>query len=125
MDQTNPLEPGMSTGQRIRYFRERRGLSRKVLAGLIGKSEEWVKAVENGRLLPPRLEMLTQIADVLKLGDIADLAGEQPVRVARLFKGPGHPALPAVKEAINWYPFGRDQEPPPLDDLEVRLATAS
>lgn len=125
MDQANPLEPGMSTGQRIRYYRNRRGLTRAVLGELVGKSGEWVKAVETGRLLPPRLDMLMQLAEVLKVTDLADLTGEQPVRI-RMFRGPalGHPALPAVKEAINWYPFGRDQEPAPLDGLQDRLTNA-
>lgn len=123
MDQANPLEPGMSTGQRIRYFRERRGLTRAVLGELVGRSGEWIKAVETGRLLPPRLDMLTQLAEVLKITDLADLTGEQPVRV-RMFRGPGHPALPAVKNAINWYPFGRDQEPDSLDSLRDRLTSA-
>jgi transcriptional regulator with XRE-family HTH domain len=34
-------------GERIRRERERAGMSRRVLAGLVGMSAEWLKAVEN------------------------------------------------------------------------------
>jgi Helix-turn-helix domain len=44
---------GRSTGQRILYFRARAGMTRAVLGGLVGRSAEWVKAVESGRLLTP------------------------------------------------------------------------
>jgi len=45
---------GRTTGERIRHFRDRAGMSRPILGGLVGKSREWVKAVESGRLQPPR-----------------------------------------------------------------------
>ncbi|MGH4015166.1 MAG: helix-turn-helix domain-containing protein [Pseudonocardiaceae bacterium] len=38
---------GMTTGQRVRHFRQRAGMTRPVLGGLVGRSDEWVKAVEN------------------------------------------------------------------------------
>ena len=44
---------GRTVGQRIRHHRERAGMSRPVLGGLVGRSAEWVKAVESGRLLAP------------------------------------------------------------------------
>ncbi|MFC6931448.1 multiprotein-bridging factor 1 family protein [Actinomadura yumaensis] len=43
------MESGPDVGARIRYFRERRGMSREVLGGLVGRSGRWVKAVERGR----------------------------------------------------------------------------
>lgn len=48
--------PAPRVGQRIKESRERAGLSRPVLAGLIGMSAEWLKRVENGRIQTPRLE---------------------------------------------------------------------
>lgn len=66
---------GLTTGQRIQILRERKSLTRPVLAGLVGRSAEWLKAVERGTLLPPRLPMLVQIGTVLGLPDVADLAG--------------------------------------------------
>jgi DNA-binding transcriptional regulator YiaG len=37
---------GRTTGERIKHFRTRAGMSRPVLGGLVGRSAEWVKAVE-------------------------------------------------------------------------------
>ncbi len=47
-----------TTGERIKHFRNRVGMPRPVLGGLVGCSAEWVKAVETGRLQVPRLPML-------------------------------------------------------------------
>lgn len=41
---------GKTTGERIKHFRNRVGMTRAVLGGLVGRSAEWVKAVEMGRL---------------------------------------------------------------------------
>ena len=48
-------------------------MSRPVLAGLVGRSTEWLKAVENGRLQTPKLELLLRIAQALELEDLATL----------------------------------------------------
>jgi transcriptional regulator with XRE-family HTH domain len=56
----------LTVGKRIKIHRERSGKSLTVLGGLVEKSPEWVKAVENGRLLPPRLPMLCRIAKALR-----------------------------------------------------------
>jgi transcriptional regulator with XRE-family HTH domain len=78
----------MTVGQRIKFHRQRAGKTRPVLGGLVGKSPEWVKAVETGRILPPRLPMLDRLARVLKVS-LADLVGDPalppdlPVRVMR------------------------------------------
>lgn len=43
-------DPAHTTiGQRIKWARERVGMSRPILGGLVDRSTEWVKAVENGR----------------------------------------------------------------------------
>lgn len=66
---------GLRTGQRIRIVRDRRGLSRRVLGDLVGRSLYWVKAVEVGRLHPPRLPMLVLLAEALRIPDVAVLIG--------------------------------------------------
>lgn len=118
---TNPSGPDLTTGQRIKLLRTRRGMSRDVLGGLIGKSGSWVKAVETGRLQQPKLPMLLRVAEALRVRDLAELTGDQSMPV-HLFAGPGHPALPAVRDAINSIvlPDG----PPPLDHLDARIAAA-
>ncbi len=66
---------GKRTGERIQILRERKGLSRPVLAGLVGMSASWLKGIEQGRRLPPRLPVLVKLAEALAVGDVALLAG--------------------------------------------------
>jgi transcriptional regulator with XRE-family HTH domain len=49
---------GKRTGERIQSLRERKGLTRPVLAGLVGMSASWLKGIEQGRRLFPRLPAL-------------------------------------------------------------------
>lgn len=114
--------PSMTVGQRIKFYRERGGKSRAVLGGLVGRSPEWVKAVETGRLLPPRLPMLDRLARVLGVG-VGVLVGD-PDLLPDPVSAPGHIALPAVRDAINRYPIATPAAPPDLDDLAARIAGA-
>ena len=63
---------GKRTGERIQILRERRG---PVLAGLVGMSASWLKGIERGTRLPPRLPLLVKLAEALAVGDVAVLAG--------------------------------------------------
>ena len=111
-------------GDRVRFHRERAGMTREVLAGQIGKSESWVKAVERGRLQQePRLPILLQLAGVLRVRDLADLTGDQSMPV-RMFAGPGHPALSEVRNAINAVPLIPQGTVQPLHHLRARLDAA-
>ncbi|MEV4414080.1 helix-turn-helix transcriptional regulator [Catellatospora sp. NPDC049609] len=78
-------------GARLRSHRERAGKTRTVLGGLVGRSEEWVKAVENGRILQPRLPMLLRLAEVLGVTDLAELTGSGSMPVAALTKAASVP----------------------------------
>lgn len=91
---------GKPVGERIQAYRERRGMSRPVLAGLVGRSPDWLKKVERGHLLPPRLEMLVKLADALGLHDVTALTGDQAVTVSAV-RREGHEAVPAIREAIE------------------------
>jgi transcriptional regulator with XRE-family HTH domain len=94
---------GMSTGQRIRHFRQRAGMTRPVLGGLVGRSAEWIKAVETDRLLTPRLPLLVRLAEVLGVDDLARLTGEQRLTTATYTRG-AHEALPEVTRMLATYP---------------------
>jgi transcriptional regulator with XRE-family HTH domain len=119
---TIPGPGSESFGARLRLLRARRGMTREVLGGLVGKSAEWVKAVENGRLQQPKLDMLARLAESLRVSDLAELTGDPGVPM-RLFAGPGHPALPAVRDAINAIPW-LDGPAEPLAILRARLDAA-
>lgn len=117
---------GMPIGQRIQTLRERRGKSRSVVAGLVGRSEEWLKSVERGRIQPPRLPMLVALADVLGLGDLAELTGSPGGGLALSVSGrPGHDSVPAVREAIESHLLVLgDGEVVGTEQLIVRVADA-
>ncbi|WP_241377604.1 helix-turn-helix domain-containing protein [Glycomyces sp. L485] len=112
----------MPFGARLKYYRNRAGKTREVLGGLLGKSGSWVKAVETGRLQMPRLQTLLKIAEVLNIRDVADLVGDQPLPIES-FRGPGHPALTAVRKAVNNFALAEPHEVN-LAHLRLRLADA-
>ena len=98
---------GKRAGERIQSLRERRGLSRPVLAGLVGMSASWLKGIERGTRLPPRLPLLVKLAEALAVGDVAvlagtdmDLGGAASVPVASFARIP-HDAVPSIREAVR------------------------
>ncbi|MFI2711229.1 helix-turn-helix domain-containing protein [Micromonospora sp. NPDC018662] len=114
--------PELTFGQRLKVYRERSGKTRAVLGGLVGRSAEWIKAVETDRILPPRVHMLDRIARALKV-DVSALVGELSDRSA-VVNGPEHPALASVRDAVNRFPRSADVPPEPLSSLRARLDAA-
>ncbi|MFD8412484.1 helix-turn-helix domain-containing protein [Streptomyces sp. NPDC059650] len=119
----DPYAEPLVFGQRMQILRQRRGLTREQLGGLVARSGSWVKAVESGRLKTPALPVILRIAEVLRVRDLSDLTGNQSMR-ADLFTGPGHPRFAAVREALNAFPIAGDREAPPTAHLKARLARA-
>ncbi|GLZ11333.1 hypothetical protein Acsp04_15680 [Actinomadura sp. NBRC 104425] len=118
---------GKKTGERIQIIRERKGMSRLIVAGLVGRSPQWLKDIEKSRRLPPRLPMLLRLADVLGVGDLAVLIGTDmdlhtavSLPVSSLRRIP-HEAVPAIREAIHSQTF---TPPDPVDVKAVRQRTA-
>ena len=119
---------GKRTGERIQILRERKGLSRPVLAGLVGMSASWLKGIEQGRRLPPRLPVLVKLAEALAVGDITVLAGTDmnigsagSVPVASFARIP-HDALPAIREAVRDPMLTVSDSPVSIDALAGRVA---
>ncbi|MFJ2067130.1 helix-turn-helix domain-containing protein [Streptomyces albidoflavus] len=119
----DPFVERVTFGQRMEVLRTRRGMSRPVLAGLLGMSPSWVKQVEKGQIQMPKLPVILRIAELLRVRDLADLTGDQSSSVD-LFIGPGHPRLPAVRDAVNALTLGGDTVAPRPAHLAARLATA-
>ena len=61
MDDATPL------GERIAYYRRRRGLSQVKLAGLLGRSESWLSQIERGVRSIDRISVLTEVAGALNV----------------------------------------------------------
>lgn len=117
-----PAEP--TFGQRVRDARENRGLTRAVLGGLVGRSTEWVKAIETGRLQTPRLPLLLRLSDALGVDDLADLTGNERLSAATYSKA-AHPALTKVKDALTTYRLApSSEEPATAAELGTRVRQA-
>ncbi|MFE0105167.1 helix-turn-helix domain-containing protein [Streptomyces sp. NPDC059009] len=119
----DPFAEPIAFGQRMQILRTRRGMSRGVLAGLLGRSPSWVKQVEGGRLQMPKLPMVLRIAEALRARDLSELTGDQS-RAIHLFTGPGHARLPHVRNAINEFPLTTRREAPSPVHLRERLVRA-
>jgi transcriptional regulator with XRE-family HTH domain len=118
------MDPERSFGERLRQRRTRLGMSRPVLAGLVGRSAEWVKAVESGRLAVPRLPMLLRLAEVLGVRDLAELTGETSSTIDRFARGQ-HPSVPAIRQVVQRYSVVRADRPAvPVAVLRDRCAGA-
>ncbi|MGH8901459.1 MAG: helix-turn-helix domain-containing protein [Egibacteraceae bacterium] len=112
MDEDTPV------GQRIAYWRRRRGLTQQVLAGRAGCSTSWVSKLERGERTVEKISDLLALARVLKV-EPGDLIGglELPPNGG----GPLDPpqGIPAVRRAVL-VERAPDREPP--DAAELRAA---
>ncbi|MBO0651752.1 helix-turn-helix domain-containing protein [Streptomyces triculaminicus] len=117
--------PSPSTfGQRVQRARERSGKTRATLGGLVGRSAEWVKAIETGRLKMPRLPLLLRLAEELGVDDLAELTGDERLAAATYTKA-AHKDLPAIKAALTTYHFANNSEEPlPVPELEKGVTRA-
>lgn len=113
--------PDLSVGQKVKFYRQRAGKSRPVVAGLVGRSAEWVKAIETDRLLPPRLPMLNQLAAAVNV-TVSELIDERAAPGEAL-AGPGHASLAAVRDALDRFPLA-DAPAQPVGHLRARLRAA-
>ncbi|GLU47174.1 hypothetical protein Nans01_15250 [Nocardiopsis ansamitocini] len=98
-------------------------MTREVLAGLVGKSPSWVKAVESGRLGTPKLSILLCLAENLRMRDLSELTGQESVPT-RLFTGPGHELLPTVRRAVDSVVIPTERPAPSVRHLRARLDSA-
>lgn len=115
---------GLPIGARIQAIRERQGKARPVIAGLVGRSPQWLKDVERGRRLPPRWDMLVALANVLHV-DVTTLTGtgsSAPIS-ADLQRREGHPVVSGLREAIESTPLQLQDGPEP--DVQALLQRAA
>ena len=108
-------------GERIRIYRQRRGLSQRELAGLIQRSESWLSQVERGIRSVDKLSVLIDIAKILKVK--VEILSGQPFALAPNGE-PELDGMAAIHDALSAYPGLGVTAPPPsnLRDIE-RMTT--
>ena len=84
----------MQIGERIAFYRQRRGYTQTQLAGLVGRSTDWLSKIERGERQLRRVDVLTQVAQALRvsLGDLMGL----PV----LVEDDEQDNIPAIRDAL-------------------------
>ena len=114
-----------TTGERIRHLRERRGMSRVVLANLVGYSADWLKRIEAGQrgISIPALVRLARLLRVDDLSVLIDGEVEMPVSA---WEGPHHPAGEAARKIAGVASFrpARDGAAPDVEALGGAVAAA-
>ena len=117
----------MTIGERVAHHRRRRGQSQSVLAGLVGRTEDWLSRVENNRIHLDRLSVIRHIADALNVS-IGELIGEQTLLDRTT--APSIDAVPALRAMLTDYrltspPLAHDSgsgEQPALRAIERDVA---
>jgi transcriptional regulator with XRE-family HTH domain len=84
-------------GERIAYYRRRRGLSQVKLAGLLGRSESWLSQVERGVRSIDRISVLTEVAAALNV-PVTELS---PDPLVQREEAAQHPTVHAVRMALS------------------------
>ena len=85
----------LTLGERIAFYRARRGLTQAQLAQLAGRSADWLSKIERGERQLRNIDTLAALAGALRVS-LGDLLG-QPVL---LEDEPGIPDVPAVRDAL-------------------------
>ncbi|WP_040785469.1 helix-turn-helix domain-containing protein [Nocardia pneumoniae] len=113
----------LTIGERVAWYRRRRGMSQGVLAGLVGRTDDWVGKIENDRIPLDRLSVIRLLADALDVS-LGDLIGEPTL--LEWTKDSGTSTVPALRSALMDFshllpalvPLADDTELPDLPTLE-------
>ncbi|GAB0108334.1 helix-turn-helix transcriptional regulator [Nocardia sp. JMUB6875] len=112
-------------GERIELRRRRLGLSRRVVAQLAGRSEEWLRKIECGGSLLDSIQITYRLAEVLHFDDPMELIG-WPTSSRSVARGMDL-QLTALNRAIMDHPSTRafatntEQPLPELDSVRASL----
>ncbi|GHF06721.1 helix-turn-helix domain-containing protein [Streptomyces morookaense] len=122
----NSYAHDFTTGDRIKLYRQRKGLSQSALAGLIGRSEDWVSKVERGVIPVDKLSVLLDLARVLDIRELVELTGRN--LALTVHSSPEHDSVPAIRHALTAISsrLGADLPGTPLtpDELQQRIGEA-
>ncbi|WP_432586820.1 helix-turn-helix transcriptional regulator [Streptomyces sp. HD1123-B1] len=89
----------LTIGQRIKYFRERRGLTQKALGELVCRSENWQYKVEHDQIPLDRISTLITYSQVLRCS-VEDLTGGY-LSGHRIGLDTEHKHVPAIRGVLS------------------------
>lgn len=107
-------------GDRISVARRRRGMSRRALAAVIGRSEEWLRKIENGQRQLDSIEYAVRLGRALNIDDIMGLLGfeDHASRPPNMEAG----AISLVREALmDSVVVQALRQQPPWDEAEQTI----
>jgi transcriptional regulator with XRE-family HTH domain len=117
------MTTALTIGERIAWYRQRRGMSQEVLANFVGRTTDWLSKIENGRIELDRLSVLRHLAEALDVS-LGDLIGEPSLMEWN--HESGRATVPALRSVLMDYrqvtEIARQQplgEPAPLDQLKA------
>ena len=90
----------LTVGERVAWYRRRRGISQEVLAGRVGRTADWLSKIENSRIELDRLSVLRLLADVLDVA-LADLIAEPSL--LEWTEDSGQQTVPALRAVLMDY----------------------
>ncbi len=102
----------LTIGERIAWYRRRRGMSQEVLAGRVGRTVDWLSKIENNRIGLDRLSVIKEVAAVLDV-TVGDLLAEPSLM--EWPSGTGQRTVPALRDALMSY----RQITPLLGDVQI------
>jgi transcriptional regulator with XRE-family HTH domain len=116
----------MTVGERVAFYRRRRGMAQVVLAGLVARTEDWLSRVENNRIELDRLSVIRSLADALDV-TIGDLVAEPAL--LDWTTDSGVRTVPALRAVLMNYGLAipaladdGDVAPPSLDDVQQDIS---
>jgi transcriptional regulator with XRE-family HTH domain len=108
----------LELGARIAHWRERRGITQKLLADRIGRSKSWIEKIEAGTRSANRLPILLTICKELRL-DLPVLIGRDPGRDTR--ECIDDVPVETIRAALERYDTVGDEVPEGYQPDTVRL----
>jgi transcriptional regulator with XRE-family HTH domain len=97
-DQSDDRRRAIAT--RVRYWTDRRGMTREVFAGRMGRSVSWVDKIRDGSRGLDKLSVLEQIADVLDVSLHVLIDDEQSARAAECVDAA---EVASIRDALQRY----------------------
>ncbi|MGV9391999.1 helix-turn-helix domain-containing protein [Streptomyces olivaceus] len=120
------MTTNLTIGERVAWYRRRRGVSQEVLAGLVGRTVDWLSKAENNRIELDRLSVIKSLADALDV-TLGDLLAEPTL--LEWTPESGTRTVPALRSALMDYRqltpllgVTTEGEPTSLDELSSNVA---